>query len=100
MSKIDFDNNDIQRITYLKGLGYPDCTKIPMEVEEIKALRIGTACYIISNGYPSPRLMMFLGYFEKCGLDGVAGFVFCCDKGEYKYKVSNAGKTYNVFRTM
>ena len=100
MSRIEFDANDIQRLKYLKEKGYPDCTKIPMEVDEIKALRIGTACYVISNGYPSPRLMMFLGYFENAGLDKVSAFCFCCDKGEYKYKASNVGKTYNVFRTM
>ncbi len=99
MSKIDFDTNDIQRLNYLKSIGYPDSPKIPMNVEEIKALRIGTACYIISTGYPAPRLMMFLGYFEK-GIKGEAGFIFCGDKGEYKYKAYNAGKTYNVFRTM
>jgi hypothetical protein len=99
MSRIEFDDNDIQRIEYLKSVGYPDCTKIPLEVEEIKALRIGTACYVISTGYPSPRLMMFLGYFEK-GIKGEAGFIFCGDKGEYKYKARNVGNTYNVFRTM
>jgi len=99
MSRIDFNINDNQRFDYLRSIGYPDCTKIPMEVEEIKALRIGTACYIISTGYPSPRLMMFLGYFDK-GIKGEAGFIFCGDKGEYKYKAWNVGKTYNVFRTM
>ena len=99
MSKIVFDNNDVRRLEYLKSVGYPDCTKIPMEVEEIKDLRIGTACYVISTGYPSPRLMMFLGYFEK-DIKGEAGFIFCGDKGEYKYKARNVGKTYNVFRTM
>jgi hypothetical protein len=99
MSRIEFDDNDIQRIEYLKSVGYPDCTKIPLEVEEIKALRIGTACYVISTGYPSPRLMMFLGYFEK-GIKREAGFIFCGDKGEYKYKARNVGNTYNVFRTM
>ena len=99
MSRINFDENDIQRLSYLKSKGYPDCTKIPLEVEEIKDLRIGTACYIISTGYPSPRLMMFLGYFEK-GIKGCDGFIFCGDKGEYQYKAYNAGKTYNVFRTM
>lgn len=100
MSKIDFDANDIQRLKYLKSLGYPDSPKIPLEAEEVKALRIGTPCYVISNGYPSPRLMMFLGYFEQAGLDKVPVFCFCCDNGEYKYKTSNIGKTYNVFRTM
>ena len=99
MSKIVFDNNDIQRIEHLKKFGYPDCTKIPMEVEEVKDLRIGTACYVISTGYPSPRLMMFLGFNEHA-VRGEAGFAFCCDKGEYKYKAYNLGKTYNVFRTM
>ena len=99
MSKIDFDNNSNERLECLKRVGYPDCTKIPLEEEEIKALRIGTACYVMSTGYPAPRLMMFLGYFEKC-IKGEAGFIFCGDKGEYKYKPCNAGKTYNVFRTM
>ena len=99
MSKINFDDNNVQRITYLKGIGYPDCTKIPMGVEEITALRIGTACYVISKGYPSPRLMMFLGHHEKSE-HWDAGFRFCGNNGEYTYKASNAGKTYNVFRTM
>lgn len=99
MSRINFDENCGERFNYLKSIGYPDSSKIPMEVEEIKALRIGTACYVISTGYPAPRLMMFLGYFEK-SIKGEAGFIFCGDKGEYKYKAFNAGKTYNVFRTM
>ena len=99
MSRINFSENCVERINYLKSQGYPDCTKIPMEVEEIKALRIGTACYVISTGYPAPRLMMFLGYYEK-GIKGEAGFIFCGDKGEYKYKARNVGNTYNIFRTM
>lgn len=99
MSRINFNEYCIERLEQLKDAGYPDCTKIPMEVDEIKELRIGTACYIISTGYPVPRLMMFLGYFEK-GIKGEAGFIFCGDKGEYKYKARNADKTYNVFRTM
>ena len=99
MSKIVFDNNDVRRIEYLKSIGYPDCTKIPMEVEEIKDLRIGTACYVISTGYPVPRLMMFLGFSEEA-VRGEAGFSFCGEKGEYKYKAYNLGKTYNVFRVM
>ena len=97
MSKVDFDENCVARLNHLKEFGYPDCTKIPMEVEEVKALRIGTACYVISTGYPMPRLMMFLGCAE---VRGNAGFTFCGDKGEYKYKAYNLGKTYNVFRTM
>lgn len=99
MSRLTFDANDIQRLEHLKSKGYPDSPKIPLEVEEIKTLRIGTACYVISTGYPAPRLMMFLGYFEK-GIKGEDGFMFCCDKGAYQYKARNVGNTYNVFRTM
>ena len=99
MSRIDFDGHCVERLNYLKSVGYPDCAKIPMEADEIKALRIGTACYVISTGYPVPRLMMFLGYFEK-GIKGEAGFVFCGENGDHRYKARNAGKTYNVFRTM
>ena len=97
MSRIDFDNHCINRITYLNNIGYPNSSKIPMEVEEVKSLRIGTACYIISTGYHAPRLMMFLGFYSK-GVKGENGFYFCGDKGEYKYKAYNLGKTYNVFR--
>ena len=100
MSKINFDNNDIQRIEYLKKIGYPDCTKIPLEVDEIKDLRIGTSCYVISRGYPSPRLMMFLGYCKQSAVNAEDGFIFCGDKGAYQYKANNVGQTYNVFRTM
>jgi hypothetical protein len=100
MSKINFDEYCIERLNHLKGIGYPDCTKIPMELEEIKELRIGTPCYVVSQSYPVPRLMMFLGYYEKCGYGGSEGFIFCGNKGEYTYKPYNAGKTYNVFRTM
>ena len=99
MSKIVFDNNDIQRIEHLKKFGYPDCTKMPMEAEEVKALKSGAACYVISTGYPVPRLMMFLGYHKKA-VKEYSGFAFCGDRGEYKYKEYNLGKTYNVFRTM
>lgn len=95
MSKIVFDNNDVRRLEYLKSIGYPDCTKIPMGADEIKDLRIGTACYLISTGYSAPRLMMFLGCVDK-----EDGFIFCGINGEYKYKARNVGKTYNVFRTM
>ena len=70
-----------------------------MELEEVKALRIGTACYIISTGYPAPRLMMFLGFHAK-GVKGEDGFRFCGETGDYQYKASNLGKTYNVFRSM
>ena len=99
MININFDEHSIERINRLKQFGYPDCTKIPMEVEEVKSLRIGTACYVISTGYPVPRLMMFLGFYKNA-VRGDAGFAFCGDKGEYKYKAYNLGKTYNVFRTM
>ena len=99
MSKIDFDENCVGRLNRLKEFGYPDCTKIPMEEEDVKALRIGTACYVISTGYPVPRLMMFLGYHKKA-VKEYSGFAFCGDKGEYKYKEYNLGKTYNVFRVM
>lgn len=100
MSKIYFDDHCVERLNHLKKAGYPDSSKIPLEVEEIKALRIGTACYIVSQSYPAPRLMMFLGYHDKCGRGGSDGFIFCGDKGEYQYKTYNVGKTYNVFRTM
>ena len=97
MNRIDFDNHFINRITYLNSIGYPNNSKIPMEVEEVKSLRIGTACYIISTGYQATSLMMFLGFYSK-GVNGEDGFYFCGDKGEYKYKAYNLGKTYNVFR--
>lgn len=97
MSRIDFNEHDIERIEYLKKKGFPDSSKIPMEVEEVKNLKIGNACYVISTGYPAPRLMMFLGFYAK-GVRGEDGFCFCGDKGEYKYKAYNLGKTYNVFR--
>lgn len=99
MSRINFNEHCVERLSQLKSVGYPDSSKLPMEVEEIKALRIGTACYVISTGFPAPRLMMFLGYFDK-GIKGESGFMFCCDKGAYQYKARNAGNTYNVFRTM
>lgn len=99
MSRIEFDANDVQRLEYLRGKGYPDSPKIPMEAEEIKALRIGTACYVISTGYPSPRLMMFLGFYAANGTYQDE-FCFCGDQGKYFYKEKNVGKTYNVFRTM
>lgn len=99
MSKINFNEHCMETMERLKGLGYPDISKYPLEVEEIKSLRIGTACYVISTGYPAPRLMMFLGYFEK-GIKGEDGFVFCGETGDYRYKAHNVGKTYNVFRTI
>lgn len=97
MSKINFDEHAIERIEFLKRKGFPDSSKIPMEVEEIKNLKIGNACYVISTGYPAPRLMMFFGFYTK-SVRGEDGFFFCGDKGEYKYKAYNLGKTYNVFR--
>ena len=99
MSKINFDEHNMKMLEKLKEAGFPDSSKVPMEMEEIKDLRIGTACYVISKSGVEPRLMMFLGFLR--GNDKYEDeFRFCCYKGEYFYKVKNVGKTYNVFRTM
>ena len=99
MNRINFDEHCDERLDDLKTFGYPDCTKIPMEIDDFHGFRIGTACYVISKAYPAPRLMMFLGCYAKNG-KFEDEFRFCCDKGEYYYKAKNLRKTYNVFRTM
>lgn len=97
MSKITFENEaNIKQIRELNRAGFPDCDINPMTQAEIKDLKVGESCYVISRSN-EPRLMMFLGFLEGCkAFDDE--FRFCCYKGEYDYKVKNAGKTYNVFR--
>lgn len=99
MSKITFENEfNIERLKDLSNAGFPKCDINPMTQDEIKALKIGDSCYVISRNN-EVRLMMFLGFLEGCkAFDDE--FRFCCYKGEYDYKVKNAGKTYNVFRVM
>ena len=92
MSKISLENefnaNELER---LMAMGYPECNKVPLTIDEIKKLKIGTVCYIAPM-QSRFRLAMFAGYFE-C----VDTFVFYSDMGVGEYRDVNAGKTYNVF---
>ena len=93
MSRISLDNEfNIRELSHLRKCGYPECDNTPLTVDNIKSLKIGSACYIATL-QSTFKLVMFTGYFEK-----VDEFRFCCDQGAYWYKAKNAGKTYNVFK--
>ena len=97
MSKITFENeSSIRQRSELNKVGFPDYEVHPMTQAEVKSLRIGDSCYVISRSNEL-RLMMFLGFLDGCKTFD-AEFRFCCYKGEYDYKVKKIGKTYNVFR--
>ena len=92
MSKISLENEfNIKELERLKEMSYPECNATPLTVDEIKNLKIGTACYIATL-QSTFKLAMFSGY-----LSYVNEFCFYCSKGAYWYKDRNAGKTYNVF---
>ena len=92
MSKISLENEfNANELNRLKALGYPECSATPLTLDEIKNLKIGTACYVTTL-QSTFKLMMFTGY-----LTNVNEFSFCCYQGTYWYKERNAGKTYNVF---
>lgn len=85
------DKANLNSFKELRKLGYPDCDKKPLTEEEIKTLKIGTPCYLISSA--KPKLMMFVGYF-----DSYDEFCFYTDRGPYWYKAYTAGERYNVFK--
>ena len=90
------DKYNMDRLSYLqRDFGYPECSTTPMTEEEIKKLKIGTTCYVLSNA--GLRLAMF-SYPDngRYGEDDKVAFYTC--NGTDKYKVKNVGKTYNVFR--
>ena len=92
MSKISLDNEfNAKELDRLKTMGYPECNSAPLTADEIKNLKIGTACYVATL-QSSFKLMMFTGY-----LSNINEFTFCSYQGVYYYKERNAGKTYNVF---
>lgn len=97
MNDLSFkDKWTFDRLKYLQNdFGYPTCDMTPMTQDDIKNLKIGTACYVISGA--GLRIAMF-SYPEK-GRNGEDDKVaFYTSNGTDKYKVKNAGKTYNVFR--
>ena len=92
MNKISIEHEfNVKELERLKAFGYPECNKVPLTTDEIRNLKIGTACYIAPM-QSRFRLVMFAGYFE-C----VDTFVFYSDMGVGEYRDVNAGKTYNVF---
>lgn len=92
MNKISVEHeSNIGKLEQLKSIGYPDCIKNPLTMDEIKNLKIGTACYVATL-QSTFKLMMFAGY-----LPNVNEFSFCGYQGTCYYKERNVGKTYNVF---
>ena len=92
MSKISLENEfNVRELERLKEFGYPECYGTPLTMDEIKNLKIGTACYVATL-QSTFKLAMFSGY-----LPHVNEFCFYCSKGAYWYKERNVGKTYNVF---
>ena len=92
MNKISIEHEfNVKELERLKALGYPECNSTPLTMEEIRNLKIGTACYVATL-QSTFKLMMFTG----C-LPNREEFSFCCYQGTYWYKERNAGKTYNVF---
>ena len=94
MSKIVFDEHGLKRLEMLKrDFNYPDCNTTPLTEEEIKNLKPGTSCYIISNA--GIRLGMASGSYKHKDEYEVTFFTHV---GINTYKAKNAGKTYNVFK--
>lgn len=92
MSKISIENEfNTKELNRLKDLGYPECNTTPLAADEIKNLKIGTACYVTTL-QSTFKLMMFTGHIQN-----IDEFSFCGYQGTYWYKARNAGKTYNVF---
>lgn len=92
MNKISIEHEfNVKELERLKALGYPECNSTPLTMEEIRNLKIGTACYVATL-QSTFKLMMFTGY-----LSNVNEFTFYSYQGVYYYKERNAGKTYNVF---
>lgn len=92
MNKISIEHKfNVKELERLKAIGYPECHGIPLTIDEIKNLKIGTVCYVATL-QSTFKLMMFTGY-----LPNVNEFTFCSYQGLYYYKERNADKTYNVF---
>lgn len=85
------DKGNLQVLNELIGCGYPDSEKNPLTETEIKAMKIGTPCYLISSA--KPKLMMYMGYFWSYN-----EFCFYTDRGPYWYKAYTAGERYNVYK--
>lgn len=94
MIKHTFENEMyLRRLNELKSYGYPDCNIVAVSETEIKNLKIGTACYIVSQA--GLHLRMYLGGFACNGED--TKIIFAGSTGKFAYKLNNIGKTYNVF---
>jgi hypothetical protein len=84
-------------LNYLKEKSnYPHCNGTPLTQDKIMELKPGSVCYIISNA--GLRLAMF-SYHDK-GKDGDNKVAFCVGSGVDKYKIKNAGKTYNLYKAI
>ena len=94
MNKYTLENEVyLQRLNELKSYGCPDCITSAVSKIEINNLKIGMACYIISNA--GLHLRMYLGKNEHEN-EGTK-IIFAGSTGSCAYKISNIGKTYNVF---
>ena len=92
MNKIFLENEfNVQRLDHLKKFGYPECDITPLTANQIKNLKIGTACYVVPL-QSSLKLSMFTGYYSDTDI-----FSFDNYTGTHRYKPQNVGKTYNVF---
>ena len=85
------DKENLKALKELKKIGYPDSERTQLTETEIKAMKIGTPCYLISSA--KPKLMMYMGYF-----DSYDEFCFYTDRGPYWYKAYTAGQRYNVYK--
>lgn len=93
MCKFTFNNKyNVERLKELqRDFDYPECSEVPMTQEEIKNLKPGTSCYVISSA--GLKLCVFSGHLKYRGEIGMYTYT-----GSHWYKVKNAGKTYNVYK--
>ncbi len=100
MSKITFENEWAKnRLEYLQlHCNYPKCEMEPMDMNQLRNLKPGTALYIISGS--GLNLCMF-AYFDKGYSDSCDDLIAVYNHlGTITYKVKNVGKTYNVFKAI
>ena len=76
----------------------------PLTVEQVKALKIGSVCYIVSKA--GVRLGMLAGRTERTSsewrkaLCGDASICFVGSGPDSKFKVKNLNKTFALFRAV
>lgn len=89
---------------WVRDWNHADYNPTPLSVEQVKDLKIGSVCYIVSDHGTS--LVMLAGYTEKRSpewdkpLCGDAVLLFVGTGLDRRCKVKNVNKTYALLRTI